>query len=128
MNNFLIISLMLLLIAYLFLGISEGIIISSNMKSNTLIVGKWFYNTSSYNLVQDIPNANKKSDWICINLNKANSYDRMLEIAQHEIGHQIYKDLTIKNNQTYSPEQSEIFAEICENNWTECKEFKGSKK
>ena len=42
------------------------------------------------------------ADWVCINV-KGMSFERAVEVCQHEVGH-------------------EIFAEICEKNMTKCYE------
>jgi len=41
-----------------------------------------------------------KADWVCVNV-QGMSFDRAVEVCQHEVGH-------------------EIFAEICEKNMTKC--------
>lgn len=62
-----------------------------------------------------IPNSVNDSNWVCVNVNGM-SIDRMVEVCNHEVGHEIY----YRNKNNLSIFSSEDFAEICEKNLTKC--------
>ena len=76
-------------------------------KSTNNAVGYW-----STKVIND-------SNWISIEVEGV-SPERILEVSQHEIGHELYWR-KYKNN--YSKDDSENFAEMCESNWTKCLEM-----
>lgn len=59
-------------------------------------------------------------DWVCINVRDMD-YERALETCRHEVGHEIYYN---RHPIDYNSLDSEIFAENCEKNMTECLEIK----
>lgn len=62
--------------------------------------------------------------WACVNVQDI-SYERGVEVCQHEIGHAIYHDLCKikKKNILACNLNSEEFAEICESNFIKCNEL-----
>ena len=49
---------------------------------------------------QGIWEQNSTGDWVCVNV-EGMDFDRAVEVCKHEVGH-------------------EIFAEVCEANWSKC--------
>lgn len=71
-----------------------------------ILDGMWMDARNWSQAYQTVKEKDPSGDWICINL-VGMSYDRMLEVIQHEIGH-------------------ELFAEKCEQNITKCIEAVGA--
>ena len=82
-------------------GFIVGFLVNE-VTDNRKLDGLWLKNYNQTEAKAKAQERDKLGDWVCVNI-KGMTYNRALEVCNHEVGH-------------------EIFAEVCEKNMSKCLE------